>query len=659
MRLFSGLVFTLAVAGCASDMAFQKGERLLAEGRTDEAILLMEQAVAAEPGNLKYRAALIRIREERIGRMLVAADEALRQGRLEEAERLYREALATHADSPRAQAGLARVAQARRDEIALKQAESLVRERQFEPARELLRTILAHAPEHAQAKSLRDKIDQEAGKADAPGLPSLASDYLRPVSLDFRDAPIKTLFDAIARQTGLNFVFDKDIPSKATGSISARNVPIVHALDMLLASNQLAKKVLSPNTLLIYPNRADKRRDYQDVVVKGFFLANADAKQVLNLIKTMARIRDVYVDEKLNAVIVRDTPEAVRLAEKLVKLADQPEPEVMLEVEVLEVKRTRLLELGMQWPSQLNILTPEATTTSRVDGGVIVTDSVPGGRLTIASLKGLGAADIGVSPNPTITARKDSGDVNILANPRIRVRNKEKARIHVGEKVPVITSNTTSTGVVSESVTFLDVGLKLDVEPQVHLEGDVAIKVGMEVSNIAQEVRSSSGTLTYQLGSRNANTVLRLRDGETQALAGLISEEDRRGAGKVPGLGDIPVLGRLFSNSKDENSKTEIILLITPRIVRNVVRPELADSEFYAGTDSMASALPMRMSQFGESAAAHVDPEPPANATLPRPPRRSGFLNPRPGQVETSTDNKAPAEDGSEQDATDDNTEAP
>ena len=136
--------------------------------------------------------------------------------------------------------------------------------------------------------------------------------------------------------------------------------------------------------------------------------------------------------------------------------------------------------------------------------------------------------DIAINPTPTVNLRKDDSDVNILANPRIRVKNREKAKIHIGDKVPVITSNTTATGVVSESVSYLDVGLKLDVEPSVMMRDDVQIKVGLEVSNIVREIRSSNGTLTYQIGTRNAGTTLRLKDGETQVLAGLISDEDRK-----------------------------------------------------------------------------------------------------------------------------------
>jgi general secretion pathway protein D len=182
---------------------------------------------------------------------------------------------------------------------------------------------------------------------------------------------------------------------------------------------------------------------------------------------------------------------------------------------------------------------------------------------------------------------------NLLANPRIRVRNKDKAKIHIGDKVPVITTTATSTGFVSESVTYLDVGLKLDVEPMIYLEDDVGIKIGLEVSNIVREIKSTSGSLVYQVGTRNAATTLRLKDGETQVLAGLISDEDRRSAVQIPGLGSLPFLGRLFGSNQDTRNKTEIVLLITPRVVRNLARPELRFEEFPGGTEAAAGAPPM------------------------------------------------------------------
>jgi general secretion pathway protein D len=217
----------------------------------------------------------------------------------------------------------------------------------------------------------------------------------------------------------------------------------------------------------------------------------------------------------------------------------------------------------------------------------VVTNTTPAASvLTVESLKNIAPSQIAISPTPSVNFRKDDSDVNILANPRIRVKNREKAKIHIGDKVPVITSNTTSTGVISESVSYLDVGLKLDVEPSVLMRDDVQIKVGLEVSNIVREIRSNSGTLTYQIGTRNAGTTLRLKDGETQVLAGLISDEDRSTASRIPGLGDLPLLGRLFSNQRDERSKTEIVLLITPRVLRSDATRQPALTEFRGGTEN-------------------------------------------------------------------------
>jgi general secretion pathway protein D len=183
--------------------------------------------------------------------------------------------------------------------------------------------------------------------------------------------------------------------------------------------------------------------------------------------------------------------------------------------------------------------------------------------------------------------KQQDGISNTLANPRIRVKNKEKARIHIGDRVPVITTTAAATGgFVSESVTYLDVGLKLEVEPLISLDDEVSMKVGLEVSNITNTVKSTSGSLTYQLGTRTAATNLRLRDGETQVLAGLISTDDRRAADRVPGLGELPIAGRLFSHTLDNNNRTEIILLITPRLARTLARPDAASVEFAAGTEA-------------------------------------------------------------------------
>lgn len=574
------LTALFVLAGCASDVALKQSEKLIAEGKPREGLAQLQQAMQAAPGDLHLRTAYLRQRDLQIGRLLAQGDGALQVGQFDVAQAAYREVLNLHPENPRAAEGLSNLENSRRNEDLLRDAQAAFKRDDYEVARGKLRAVLVREPAQRQARALLAQVEEKAGRNQALESPQLAAAFRKPVTLEFRDASLRQVFDALARQSNLNFIFDKDVRTDQKTTLFARNTAIADALDMLLTTNQLAKKTLNGNTVLLYPNTPAKQRDYQDMVVRAFFLANADAKLTMALIKTMTKTKDVHVDEKLNMVVIRDTPEVVRLVEKLVKVADRPEPEVMLEVEILEVKRSKLLELGVQWPTQLSVITQ--TTT-------------PATQLTIDSLRKLKWGYLGASPNPSININQTDGDVNILANPRIRVKNKEKAKVHVGDKVPVITSNVTSTGVTSESVSYLDVGLKLDVEPQVYLEGEVGIKVGLEVSNIVQQVKTATGTLTYQLGSRNANTTLRLKDGETQVLAGLISDEDRSSASKVPGLGDIPLLGRLFSSNRDDKTKSEIVLLITPRILRNVERPELADIEFFAGTDTSASSQPIRL----------------------------------------------------------------
>jgi general secretion pathway protein D len=192
-----------------------------------------------------------------------------------------------------------------------------------------------------------------------------------------------------------------------------------------------------------------------------------------------------------------------------------------------------------------------------------------------------------------VNFRKSTGDVNLLSNPRIRVRNNEKAKILVGDKVPVITTTSTANVGISENVTYVDVGLKLDVEPRITADNYVNIKVGLEVSSLGERTTTRNGATVYTIGTRDANTILRLKDGETQVLAGLISDDERKSASKLPGLGDIPLLGRLFANQQDQKSKTEIVLAITPRIITNIVQPNAEVSEYWSGTDSVITDKPL------------------------------------------------------------------
>jgi len=252
------------------------------------------------------------------------------------------------------------------------------------------------------------------------------------------------------------------------------------------------------------------------------------------------------------------------------------------------VSTTRLSELGIKWPSSFTLSTPKSVDT-------------------LGKLRDLVSDDLLASPlSATLNLKLEDGDTNILASPRIRVRNREKAKIMIGSRVPVITNTvtplTTGGAVTTGSVQYLDVGLSVEVEPDIHLDNEVVIKVKLDVSNIIKEVTAEGGTLAYEVGTRNANTVLRLKDGETQILAGLISDADRKTASKVPGLGQMPVLGRLFSSHKDDSAKTEIVLSITPRIVGSARLNDAREVEYWSGTGSSLRSSLFNLKPLGSVA---------------------------------------------------------
>ncbi|QDQ29206.1 secretion protein [Chitinimonas arctica] len=426
--------------------------------------------------------------------------------------------------------------------------------------------MLAEQPQNAAAQALQRQIEEKKRRGSDSGL---ADAFKKPITLQFKDASLRTVFDIIARTSGLNFLFDKDVRTEQKTSIFLKNSSIEAAINLTLLTNQLEQRVLDGNTILIYPDTQAKRKDYQPMLVRTFYLANAEAKTVANTLKTIVKSKDVVVDDKLNMIILRDSPEVVRQAEKLVALHDLPEPEVMLEVEVLEVKRGRLLELGVNWPNQLGLAPLQAAGSS----------------LTLSDLRGLNSRRISATVGSVgVNAKNEDSDANLLANPRIRTHNREKAKILIGSRVPVITS-TLTTGFSSESVAYVDVGLKLDVEPTIYPDDEISIKTSLEVSSILKTVETKT-TRAYEIGTRTASTVLRLRDGENQVLAGLISNEDRRTTDQVPLLGDIPLLGRLFGSQLNDHTKTEIVLSITPRLIRNIRRPDADILEFDSGTDS-------------------------------------------------------------------------
>lgn len=569
-----GLLVLLAaalLAGCAEQLIRRDSQAALARGDYESALRQLEAGLRDYPESTPLRSGLLQARNEAMTRLLAQVAALRAQGQPDRAEALLVRARDLDPGNVRIQALLVEVATTRRQDAVLAE---LAAQAGREPPDAVLRRVaeaLRDDPRHAGLQALQRRLVQAQRQASPPGF-ELALAEMRPITLDFRDASLRMVLDVVSRHSGVNFIIDRDVRPETRITVLLRQARVEDALDLIIASGQLAKQVVDPQTIVVYPDTTEKRRQYQDQVVRVFHLASGEAKGAAAFLRAMLGLREPFVDERSNMLALRDTPENVRLAERLIALYDTGAPEVLLELEVLEVSSTRLTELGIKFPDTFS-LTPLPPAGA--------------GGLTLGNLQGLGRDRIAVGvAGLLINLRREVGDFTTLANPSIRVGHKQQAKVLVGDKIPVVTTTTGTGGFVSDSVNYLDVGLKLDVEPTVFADDEVAIKVALEVSSLGPAVKTSSGTLAYQIGTRSASTLLRLRDGETQLLAGLISRDERTSASRVPGVGDLPVLGRLFSNQQDGGSRTELVLAITPRVLRNQRRLEAAEAELWVGTDA-------------------------------------------------------------------------
>src|SRR6266496_3604805 len=470
-RLIILSIALLALAGCAAQRAFDQGRELIDAGKIPEGLAKIDEAYKLDPLNRSYRERYFRLRDFAVQRYLALAEKARVSDLFDEAQAAYQQALVVDPANARATAGLESLRVERRHRALLADAEENFKKGNEPAAYAKVKAVLSENSSNREAQLLLRRLEEKSFRA-ANAAPQLGASLKKPITLEFRDTPLRTVFEMISKNSGLNFLFDRDVRPDLRTTLFVRNTSIEDVIRFVLVTNQLERKVLNENTLLVYPNTPAKAKDYQELTA--------------NMVKTLVKTKDMYIDEKLNLLVIRDTPEAVRVVERLIANQDLAEPEVMLEVEVLEVGTSLLSQLGIRWPTQ--------TSASVVGAGGAGALTLPELRSRSASLVRLTVTD------PLIIAnlQEQVGKTNLLANPRIRVKNREKAKIHIGDKVPVITSTTTATGVISESVSYLEVGLKLDVEPNVFLEDDVGIKVGLEVSNVVQQIRSSSGTVTYQ-----------------------------------------------------------------------------------------------------------------------------------------------------------------
>ena len=615
-RLFIFLLASfilLSMSGCAGRRAFERGEDFFGQGSYDLAVAEYSEAASANPDRQEFRLRLLEARTMASRQHLEAGRQLRGTGEFAAAMAEFEQVVALDPSNHVGRQEMKKTREKLRGKEQLDKARQFAAERKFSQAREILRQVLIADPGNPTALALLAQIE-ERGRIVLDGFDlDVASD--NPITLKFKDADIRDVFNIVSKLSGINFLFDEDIRAQKI-SILLENATFAQALEVLLRLNTLERKILNAKTILIYPKTKEKEKKFEDQIIQTFYLSNIDAKKAVNLLRTLLQLRKVYVHEELNALVVRETPEVIRLAEQILEAADRADSEVVFDLELVEIAHTDSLDFGPRlssYSSNIGLAESGAETI-----GAIITDN-------LSSLKVLYSV-----PSATFSLQKTLSDSEILANPKIRVKNKEKAKVHIGSREPIITNTLTSTGdVTSTNVQYVDVGVKLDVEPVIQLDNTVVTKLSLEVSSVTSREPISGGGEALTIGTTNAQTSLILQDGEQTIIGGLIRDDFTKTRNTIPFFGQIPLLGDLISGNKRDKIKREIVLSITPHIVKNVEMPRADVATIWSGGEDDLEVGP-RFGSFAQALEPVASMAPPAPAPGMRPLAAPPAANPVP-----------------------------
>ncbi|HSK11062.1 MAG TPA: secretin N-terminal domain-containing protein [Vicinamibacterales bacterium] len=540
----------LIAGGCASSKALSRGRDAERRQDYDRAVAEYTRLVREDPDNTNARLALQRTR-------LRAAEAHFTRGRRFADAGKVEEALVEYQIASELNPASAEI------EAALREARNQAR---------------ARVPVSREGQTALETLIARTRELPAPGQ-ELPRDLKLPASLVFRQASSRDVFTALARFADINVVFDPAF-REAPVTIDLRNASLEEALAALTGSTRNFYRVTAPRAITIIPDTPAKRREYEEEIVRTFYLSNADLKETIDLLRMVVDLRRLAPITATNAVSIKDTPERIEAASRLIAAIDKARPEVVIDVEVLEVDRTRLLEYGIQ------IASPGVVNPSGISGQVDVNAEA----LTLRDLRNLTQSGVFLTGLPSLFYRLMKSDANTrtLANPQLRAWDGVAAEARFGERVPVpqTTFSPIATGGVAQqpitSFTYENIGVNIDITPRTHHNADVSLALRVEISSISGA--GFGGLPTF--GNRSVSTVIRLRDGETSILGGLIRDDERTVLEGVPGLSDVPVLGRLFARNRRERQETDIILTLTPHIVRVLDLSEADLRPFRVGRDS-------------------------------------------------------------------------
>lgn len=579
---------SLLLSSCSSPLV-RKGDRFASVGQWDQAVASYREALKKDHFNPSLQTSLDEARAHAGAWHYAGGRQALDEHRLADALREFKQALALDPSKQEHHEGMAealRVKEARDQMEAAGKFVGLGRPEEalaaYERAVEL-DLSLTQALEAITQITKQQRADKSLGGSS------------QPITLRFQNAKLKEVFEILARAAGVNVIFDKEVRDDPI-TIFVKDLPFDQALNLILSTNNLLAQRISSDTLLVMPNSKQKQAQYQDLLLRTFYLANAKAKDAVNLIRTMLDSKKIYVDEKINAIVVRDEPAKLQLAERLLFAIDRREPEIELDLEVLEVNRTKSLKYGLNFAKQAGLGVIPAPGTGSI--------STSPTQFAFQQMTSIGPESyiFRLPASVLIDFFKQDSDAKTLASPKLRVINNKSASINIGDKQPILLSTTNvlpgqaATGAIPTtstvtSIEFKDTGVKLTVEPSINVMDEVTMKLKVEVTRLGDQVtlQASPEIKQFKFGTRMAETTLSLKDGETVVLAGLIQDEERKTRVTVPLLGDIPWIGELFSSTTKDSVQTEVVVTLTPRVVRSMGAPPTATQALWSGTENAYS----------------------------------------------------------------------
>ncbi|MGQ0735485.1 MAG: hypothetical protein ACT4QD_17755 [Acidobacteriota bacterium] len=545
LKAIVAVTLAVALAACAASRAFTRGERAARAGDWDAAVEYYRQAVQDDPDRAEYKIAFERASFAAATSHADRARKAEAEGRLEEALREYRRA--AELDTTNRQ-------------VAAKAAE--------------LERVLRERIDAARPRPEIERLREEARRVSQEPLLTPTSP-LGPVR--FVNANVRDVLNFIGESTGINVIFDRDFPER-TITINVEGVTLEEALQQIMVTNQMFYKVVNDRTILVIQDTTAKRLQFEDQVVRTFFLSHADATEMQQLLIGIIRIAGVGVQPQFvanktaNTLTVRSSTALMGIIERMLEANDKPRAEVIIDVQILEVSRERAKQYGLNLSSYQigGIFSPEAAPGGGPGGG---TPNAPFNLNTIS--QGVSTADFYLTvPSAIVRFLESDSRTKVLAKPQLRGTEGQKVTLNLGEDIPIPTTTFTPLATGGSAVNpltsfgYRTIGIIVDMTPRVTYEGEIILDLTLENSARGGDVNIAGQSLPA-FSSRRVTTRLRLRDGEQNLLAGLLREDERRSLSGFPGLIRMPVLQQLFGNTDANIRQTDIVMLLTPRIVRS------------------------------------------------------------------------------------------